>query len=277
VLLRRFAPIALALSLLAPSAPAVAAADLTVAQAEARVVAAFNALRTRGASCAREGTSPVAMPAVPALVARGGLMAMARYRSQQQADANRIGHLSSSEMAEMFRERGIQWYAWGENVAYNAERTLAASADRVVRQWQESNRGHCENVMRGRYNYVGLGLVTDTDGRRYWTAVFTESDDVTPPVVTSLTLTRFGTSGSSRWMRVGWTARDAQLSSRTAGLQDVRVRRRPGGGTAWSVGAWRTDTWVTHLLPIGSSWVYQVQARDRKGNLSAWRQIAFTV
>jgi len=67
----------------------------------------------------------------------------------------------------MLRQFGISWRAWGENIAAG-QRT----PEIVVDAWMNSP-GHRANILSPNFSKIGVGYVTNSSGRPYWTQIFT--------------------------------------------------------------------------------------------------------
>ncbi|MET1232314.1 MAG: CAP domain-containing protein, partial [Candidatus Limnocylindrales bacterium] len=166
-LARLLGPIALSATLLATLVPVAGATDdLTVEQAEAKVVSLLNAQRTN--------VGRVVLRVDPRLsaIARGRSedMASKGYFSHQQPDGDWAWDLMTAA--------GIRWFGAGEILAWNTWGTLADSATSASRQWHDSP-GHYAMLTSADYNYFGVGLAVDGSGKKLWTVVFMKGPDRT--------------------------------------------------------------------------------------------------
>lgn len=102
-----------------------------------------------------------------ALTVHPAVTAAAVAHSQDQASRQRMGHTGSdgSSAGDRLTRAGYAWRTWGENVAVG-QRTAAD----VVGAWMGSS-GHRANILNASFTTIGIGVVTGTDGRRYWTMV----------------------------------------------------------------------------------------------------------
>jgi hypothetical protein len=70
---------------------------------------------------------------------------------------------------------------------------------------------------------------------------------------------------------VRWTWADVRLQTHTAGMRDVDVQYRVGGGSWVTI---RNDTGATSLTMAdrnhGRSYSLRVRATDRRGNVGSW-------
>jgi uncharacterized protein YkwD len=79
------------------------------------------------------------------------LMAVSEQWSQNQASRRRMYHSRNG---------------YGENVAYGQPNSYAVMTD-----WMNS-RGHRNNILSQRYDSIGVGYVTASNGTPYWTQSF---------------------------------------------------------------------------------------------------------
>lgn len=93
---------------------------------------------------------------------------VARLKSKDMADKNYFAHQSPTygSAGDMLSQFGIQWSAWGENIA-SGQRTPEA----VVTAWMNSP-GHRANIMSTNFSRIGVGYVTNSNGTPYWTQMF---------------------------------------------------------------------------------------------------------
>lgn len=94
---------------------------------------------------------------------------VARLKSQDMADNNYFAHQSPiyGGAGEMMRSQGINWSAWGENIASGQR-----SPESVVTAWMNSE-GHRANILSPDFGRIGVGYVTNSSGTPYWTQMFT--------------------------------------------------------------------------------------------------------
>lgn len=103
-----------------------------------------------------------------------GLTKVARTRSQQMVDQNYFGHRDPygySMYVELLAYFGYGSYAWaGENLAMN-NWPAEASANEAIRGLMNSPT-HRANILAGDFYRVGVGEVTDSTGRHFFTMIF---------------------------------------------------------------------------------------------------------
>lgn len=236
-----------------------AAADLTVAQAEATMVELLNDDR------AAAGLVPLRLDS--------RLMAIARARSTDMASRHYFSHTQPDgrDVFDLIVAAKIAWYGAGENIAWNNHPTLAASTTAANQQWLGSS-GHRKLILSTSYNYVGVGLAFDrTANRHYWTAVFLKGPDRTGAQATLGTpRVAAATSTTSRRVTISWSGADVPLQVLTAGLQAFWVQRRVDGGTWLPVHNGTTLRSLTQDLAANHTYDYRVVARDKAGNWGAW-------
>lgn len=94
---------------------------------------------------------------------------VARAKSKDMADNNYFAHQSPTygSAGDMLRNFGINWSAWGENIA-SGQRT----PEEVVNAWMNSE-GHRANILSPNFGKIGVGYVTNGNGTPYWTQMFT--------------------------------------------------------------------------------------------------------
>ncbi|MCA1593842.1 MAG: CAP domain-containing protein [Acidobacteria bacterium] len=106
------------------------------------------------------------------LVLDGQLTKMARYHSENMAEAGNLNHRDSDGLDTTARASllGIHgWKALGENIAYNQGYDDPVSF--VVERWMRSDK-HRDNVLNGQFTHAGLGIARTSDGRVFFTQVF---------------------------------------------------------------------------------------------------------
>lgn len=107
---------------------------------------------------------------LPALTLDAEISNIARLKSKDMADNNYFGHQSPTygSAGNMLSQFGIDWSAWGENIA-SGQRTPEA----VVTAWMNSS-GHRANILSSNFSRIGVGYVTNSNGTPYWTQIFTD-------------------------------------------------------------------------------------------------------
>lgn len=94
---------------------------------------------------------------------------VARAKSKDMADNNYFAHQSPTygSAGDMLRNFGINWSAWGENIASGQD-----TPEEVVNAWMNSE-GHRANILSSNFGKIGVGYVTNGSGTPYWTQLFT--------------------------------------------------------------------------------------------------------
>lgn len=94
---------------------------------------------------------------------------VARAKSKDMADNNYFAHQSPTygSAGDMLRNFGINWSAWGENIASGQN-----TPEEVVNAWMNSE-GHRANILSPNFGKIGVGYVTSANGTPYWTQLFT--------------------------------------------------------------------------------------------------------
>ncbi len=246
----------------------VAAADLTVPEAEQEVVRLLNVERANaGLVALRVDTRlrSIARARSADMVAKG-------YFSHTQPDGRNVFKLLTA--------RSIKWYAAGEIIAWNNWPSMADSASQARDGWMGSS-GHRSIVLSGSYNYFGIGLAVDVaTGKRLWTGVFMKGPDRTggwvafEPVAEPIAAAVTGAAARHRTVTVSWRGGDIPLSVLTAGLRHYQVQVRTDG-----VGPWRWFSRATTTpsravrLWRGHTYVFRARACDRAGNCGRWHNL----
>lgn len=93
---------------------------------------------------------------------------VARIKSKDMADNNYFAHQSPTygSAGDMLNQFGIKWTAWGENIAAGQD-----TPEEVVNAWMNSE-GHRANILSPNFTKIGVGYVTNSNGRPYWTQMF---------------------------------------------------------------------------------------------------------
>lgn len=192
---------------------------------------------------------------------------VARARSQDQIDRKYFGHKDPSGhyVAWYLTKAGIKYSRNSEIIAWNQGSDLAAGAQQVVSAWM-SDSIHRREVLSKTHNYFGAGIATN--GRKViWTV-----DSITGPDRTGPTARITSATWSDGAATIEWKGSDPRLVVGTAGLRDYDLAQRSAGGS-WSVILGRTTTTsITTSTPSGTE--FRVRARDTKGNVGAWSEIA---
>jgi uncharacterized protein YkwD len=110
---------------------------------------------------------------LPPLRANGNLNGIARIRSRDMADHNYFAHTSpvTGDTAFSLMDAYGVGYGWaGENLAKNnyPDSETVSVADQAL--WDSPP--HRENILNPHYTDVGIALVIDSSGMKYFTIVF---------------------------------------------------------------------------------------------------------
>lgn len=139
---------------------------------ESEVLALSNALRAQGLDCGSQGS----FPPVPPLKLNSALNCAARAHSTYMRDNLILDHVGPEGQSpgDRIALTGYRTRGWGENIAYGY-----ATPQEVVEGWKTSE-GHCVNLMRPRYNQMGVGVVLGSVRQIHWTQVMAVGDDLEP-------------------------------------------------------------------------------------------------
>lgn len=138
----------------APTPAPAESTNTAVSSYEQKVVELVNVERTKAG--------------LPALKLDTAMSDVARMKSKDMATNNYFAHQSPTygSAGDMLTKFGINWSAWGENIA-SGQRTPEA----VVTAWMNSS-GHRANIMSTNFSRIGVGYVTNANGTPYWTQMF---------------------------------------------------------------------------------------------------------
>jgi uncharacterized protein YkwD len=189
---------------------------------------------------------------------------LAEYRAGVMNSTNTMSHTVAGILSSQLTARGIQWYSEGEVIAWDSYAYPTDSNNIIFQMWHDAT--HWPLLMSNQFNYAGIGIVHNSNGKTWASMVFTQSADHTPPWVRNVSHSRSGTT--VYW---SWTGADTWLQSHTAGLKNFDVEYRVGAG-AWTI--IRPGTTARSLTLTGRShghyYGVRVRARDNAGNLSGW-------
>jgi uncharacterized protein YkwD len=110
---------------------------------------------------------------LPPLRLNGYLIGVARIRSQDMADHKYFAHVSpvtGDTAFSLMDEHGVR-YGWaGENLAKNnyPDSQTVSIADNAL--W--NSPPHRENILNPNFTAMGIALVVDGDGMKYFTIIF---------------------------------------------------------------------------------------------------------
>lgn len=192
------------------------------------------------------------------------LWVMADVRASAMASGGVLSHEVAGSLQESLNARGLQWYRYGEVLAYSSG-SAATAAAALVRLWA-SSPPHWALLMSDSFNYLGVGLASSSSGLTYGSIVLTESRDSTGA---RGTMVRATVSGDDiRWT---WRGSDPALQTHTAGLRDFAVQQRTDRGSWVTVAASTTGTTRSAVNRARGHWYgLRVRARDRAGNAGPW-------
>lgn len=239
-----------ALGAVATHPPPAAATGLTTTSAEASLLAWTN--RDRAAL----GLRP--------LRSNPPLVAIAGTRAENLVAASSFSHAAAGgDLAPALARAGVQWYAWGENLARRSGGLTSTTVAGIYQAWRKS-ASHWAMLMSRTMNYVGFGVAVRTsDGQVFASTVFTESRDHTAPSARIDSAWRTGTT-----ITFAWHGYDPRLQTHWAGLRDFDAWYRVDAGS-WRLV--RDDTTATSLRlgsrAHGHRYWLMVRARDRAGNV----------
>lgn len=120
---------------------------------ECEVLALVNQMRAAGATCGGKS-----MPPAPALEMHATLRQVARSHAEDMAKNDYFSHTSLDGRSpfERMKDAGYQYSSAAENIAAGS-----ATADAVMAQWTSSGL-HCENIMTGGFQHIGVGYAPST-------------------------------------------------------------------------------------------------------------------
>ena len=133
---------------------------------ECEVIRLTNEQRTQGATC-----NGRPMPPVPPLTFDARLRQSARGHAEDMGTNNFFSHtnLQGQTFDDRIRQAGFDGTPIGENIAAGQSSPAAA-----MKSWLQSTTGHCENIMNGRYRFIGVGYFNAPASRyrHYWVQNF---------------------------------------------------------------------------------------------------------
>jgi uncharacterized protein YkwD len=200
------------------------------------------------------------------LRSHAGLRSLATYRAGVMASTGVLSHTIAGCLSCELNSRGIQWYSYGECIAWTSSSWGSQAAWSIFDWWRHSST-HWALLMSRTFNYIGIGVAYRSSNRTTWSSiVLTESVDRTRPTAHM----RYG-SDSGTTVSWGWRGADVRLQTHTAGLKNFDVEYRVDYGT-WSV--IHSGTTSTSLSlggrPHGHYYSLRVRSRDWRGNVSYW-------
>jgi len=194
------------------------------------------------------------------------LNAVAAARAAKMAETGTLSHSVAGNLGSQLTTAGVQWFRWGEDIAYSSASWGTQVAWHVFGMWKKSP-SHWPLLMSSSFNYIGVGFARQAStGRTYVAAVMTESVDHTRPSPVWVSSWRSGTTVS--W---SWRGYDPRLQTHTAGVRSFDIRYRVDNGP------WRLN-WIGSTaksitlrnMPRGHCYSLRIQVADWRGNLSRW-------
>jgi len=104
---------------------------------------------------------------LPPLKANAQLMAAARSHAENMAKQDKLDHvLDEKKPADRVKDAGYRYGYVGENIAWNQDHPKE-----VLEAWMNS-QPHKENILKKDYEEIGVAVVKNAKGERYWVQVF---------------------------------------------------------------------------------------------------------
>ncbi len=105
---------------------------------------------------------------LPPLKLNPVLTQVARAHSQNMAKQEKMEHeLDGKKPSQRVTDAGYDWATVGENIAA----TNGEGPDKVFERWMQSEH-HKENILRDKYEEIGVGMAKSGKGEIYYTQVF---------------------------------------------------------------------------------------------------------
>ncbi|HEX8026646.1 MAG TPA: CAP domain-containing protein, partial [Candidatus Limnocylindrales bacterium] len=191
---------------------------------------------------------------------------LAEYRAGVMNSTNTMSHTVAGCLSCELNSRGIQWYSWGECIAWDGYSYPTDAINLIFQMWHDAS--HWPLLMSSKFNYVGLGIVHNSSNNKTWASlVLTESVDHSAPVVK---ITSNGRSGSTvKWT---WSGADLKLQTHTSGFKSFDVEYKVNGASSWTVlrsGTTSTSLSLTNRTS-GHTYYVRIRGRDNRGNLAPW-------
>jgi uncharacterized YkwD family protein len=103
-----------------------------------------------------------------ALSLDSAISSVARTKSKDMADNDYFAHNSPTygSAGNMLKQFGISFTSWGENIASGQD-----TPEEVVNAWMNSE-SHKTNILSPSFTKIGVGYVTSSNGKPYWTQMF---------------------------------------------------------------------------------------------------------
>lgn len=192
------------------------------------------------------------------------LWVIADERAAAMASADILSHEIGGSIGDTLNRRGIQWFEYGEVIAYSSA-TANAGAAHLFELWA-SSPPHWTLLTSTSFNYLGIGMAVSGSGLTYGTIVLTESRDRSGAQAVVVDATRSG--DDIRWT---WRGADTSLQTHATGLRDFVVQERLDSGGWMTVTSSTTNTsWIALDRRHGHLYSLRVRGRDRAGNIGPW-------
>jgi hypothetical protein len=191
---------------------------------------------------------------------------LAGDRASVMAAKNVMSHTVAGSLRTSLNARRIQWYGFGEAIAWTSTSGSAAAAKALFALWKGS-APHWSILMSSHYNYIGVGLAYRSSNHRTFGAiVVTESKDRSGARAQMIHSDVAGVGVHWSWR--GW---DLALQTHTAGLRTYTIQQRTDSGP-WVTVVRATSATSRSALnkPHGHWYGVRVRATDRAGNIGPW-------
>ncbi len=194
------------------------------------------------------------------------LASLATQRASNMSATSTLSHQAAGgNPGTAMTNAGIAWYSFGEAIGETSYPWGSRAASNLYSMWKNSAVHHAI-MFSSSYNYIGIGIVRNSDGTTWSSILFSESPDHTRPGARNGSLIRRGTA-----IRFSWSGYDPALQTHTAGLRSFDIEYRMDNGP-WHLIRNNTTGRALWLYnrPHRHYYSFRVQAADRRGNLSAW-------
>jgi len=189
---------------------------------------------------------------------------LAEYRAGVMSSTNTMSHTVAGCLSCELTSRGIQWYSEGECIAWDSYSYPTDAIDLIFQMWHDAT--HWPLLMSSSFNYAGIGIVHNSNGKTWASMVFTESWDHTSPWSQNVSHSRSGSSVS--W---SWTGADTWMQTHTAGLKNFDVEYRVDSGSWQLIKSGTTSHSITlDGRSPGHYYGLRIRSRDNHGYVSAW-------
>lgn len=195
------------------------------------------------------------------------LWKLAGDRAGVMAARDVMSHTVAGSLSASLNSRRIQWYGYGEAIAWSSATPTSSAVQSLFSLWRGSPP-HWAILMSSHYNYIGVGLAYRSSNHKTFGAiVVTESKDRSG--AGAVMLSRDVAGGVNlHWRWRGW---DPALQTHTAGLRNFTVQQRTDNGPWVTVAKSTTSSSrSTFNKPRGHWYGVRVRATDRAGNVGAW-------